>query len=91
MIGKKISQYKIEEKIGAGGMGVVYRAADSKLHRTVALKFLPQETRTTDEARSRFLREARAAASLHHPNICTIYDVDEVDERRDDRDAGTPE
>ena len=78
MVGKNLSHYKILEELGRGGMGIVYKAEDTKLDRTVAIKVLPSAALASEEDRARFYREAKAAAQLHHPHIASVFEIDEA-------------
>ncbi|MCH8124300.1 MAG: protein kinase, partial [Bacteroidetes bacterium] len=82
MVGSTISHYKVLEELGRGGMGIVYRAVDTKLDRDVALKFLPPHLSADPDAKARFIQEAKAASGLDHPNICNIHEIAEADDGR---------
>ena len=82
MIGETVSHYRITQQLGAGGMGVVYEAEDTKLKRTVALKFLPADLTRDHQAKTRFIQEAQTASGLDHPNVCNIHEIDETEDGR---------
>ena len=82
MIGKEISHYEILNKLGEGGMGVVYKVQDTKLDRLLALKFLPPHLTVKDTDKARFLQEAKAASAINHPNVCIIHDIQEHEDRQ---------
>ena len=90
MIGKSLSHYKILEELGRGGMGIVYKAEDTKLDRTVAIKVLPSAALASEDDRARFYREAKAAAQLHHPHIASVFEIDEAVPEGSDNDDVRP-
>ncbi len=85
MIGETILHYKIMEKLGEGGMGEVFKAQDTKLDRFVALKFLPSKLTATEDEKARFIQEAKTASAMNHPNVCTIYSIEEYENKNGDK------
>ena len=85
MIGETILHYKILEKLGEGGMGEVFKAQDTKLDRFVALKFLPSELTSSEDDKARFIQEAKTASAMNHPNVCTIYSIEEYENKENDK------